>query len=381
LVIRLMVRKRNTRGKKPQAKIQARPAIQPSRRTQVERNRLSAPQLSHCEQMYARALADPFDPLIQGEVCYPSFPAKKSVKFTGYQTLNCVVGTGGYGYCAFSPTPGNASGGIAYTDATYAGTSASVVTMTAGSGVNTANWVSPTAATDFTESVTGRGNQFRMVVCGAKIRYIGTELNRGGSVAVVTSPQQVTMEGFVLGNNLVPDSSRELIVRSDYQTVVLPPMHEQDVDWKDADEIFPWADAGGTANKPLMVIIVTGTAGNIFTIRLVEHYEVTGASYNLFGTQSHIGNQMVVQSITNAAASAVYGAPTQGKSYIQQFGHALAKIADEPHVRAAAAFVARLGAEVFMSRMSKGAAPRNQLMLTSSGTRRNGYGRTFEDVD
>lgn len=337
--------------------------------------------MSHCEEMYLRALADPFDPEIQGEVCYPSFPAKKSVKYIGQQTVNVYIGTNGFGWLAYDLTPGNtALTPIAYTDATYAGTAASLITTTAGSGVVTATWGTPTASSAFTESTEGLGNQFRVVIGGAKFRYTGTELNRGGSVFAVTAPQQDSLIGFMLGNCAEPTLSRELPVISSYQTVVLPPSHEEDVEWKDGDQLFPWSDGGGITSNPLQALVFVGTPGNSFVVRLIEHYEVAGNSFNMFGTMSHIGRQQLIQSITTAASSATYGAPSQGRSYLQQFAHGLRRIADSPVVRKAASFVATLGGEYIKARLTRGAGSRmERIGFAGSGSRRIGY--SYTDVD
>lgn len=329
--------------------------------------------LSHCEEMYIRALADPFDPEIQGEVCYPSFPAKKSVKFTGTATVNVTIGTGGVGWIAYDPNPAsNSTASIAYTDATYAGTTASAITSTAGSGVNNTSFGTPTTGGTFDESTTGGGNQFRMVVAGAKFRYTGTELNRGGSAFAVTAPQQDSLIGFLLGSAATPTQSREHAVTMDYQTVVLPPSHEEDVEWKDGDQIFPWSDGGGTSPNYLQAIIFFGTAGNTFVVRLIEHYEVTGTSYNMFASMSHIGEAQLIQSVSAASASATYGAPSQGVSYMQQFARGLSRIADSPIVKRGANFLLRLAGRYVEQRLTRGASRRAQPL-------RLGY--AYEEVD
>lgn len=314
--------------------------------------------LTMCEEMYIRALADPFDPVIQGKVCYPSFPAKKSVKQIGNATVNVAIGTNGLGWLAFDVTPSNANNAIFYTDATYAGDSGSAITTTVGSGVHATTWATPNESGTFTESTTGVGNQFRIVCAGAKFRYTGTELNRGGSVFAITTPQQDSLNGCILGNSADPMLSREHAVDMEYQTVVLPPMHDDDVQWKDGDEIFPWSDGGTTTANPLLALVFVGTPGNTFVVRLMEHIEVAGQNFNGYGSMSHIGNPLLIQSVTTAATSAVYSAPAQGKSYLSQFVSALSDIAEQPIVRSAAKFAGKLAMGALQARYGGGRATR-----------------------
>lgn len=310
--------------------------------------------LSECEDVYVRALSNPFDPEIRGKVCYPSFPAKNSRKMVGVKTLNITIGTNGVGWLMFDVTPSStASPVIFYTDGSYAGNTASTMTKTLGSGVTGTHWGTPNQTTEFTESTDGRGNQFRMVAAGMQFRYTGTELTRGGSVFVLTSQQQASLEGFVLGNAADSSLSREFPVVNRYQCAVLPPSHEDDLEWKDGDQIFPWSDGGQTDPKPIAAAIFFGEPGNTFVVRLIEHYEVSGVNFNYGATVSHVGRPELIQTVTSAAAAAAY-APAQNTSYMAQFGNAIKSMTDTPFVRKVGDYVLALGANYVANRFGLG---------------------------
>lgn len=361
--------RRTNRKRAPKRRNAPKPKPSPQRSLVARTNA----QLEACEEMYLRALSNPFDPLIRGKVCYPSFPAKQSAKYVATALINVNIGTNGVGWLMVDPTPSNSNNAIYYTDSSYSGTLASVLTTTIGSGVVAATFNSPTTSSPFIESYAG--HQFRMIAAGMKFRYTGTNLNKGGSVFALNSPQQVSLNGYPLGSLSASAISREHRVEDIYQAVVVPPSHEEDVEWKDIDQIFPWSDGGGTAAAPISALGFFGTPGNTFVVKLIVHYEVAGPGYNQFATLSHIGRAQVVQSITTAAASSAYGMP-QG-SYVDQFANTLKRISQNPVVRTAGDMVMQLGF-AYASRRLGLTGPANS---TRAGLIEGSTGRIAIDVD
>jgi len=315
--------------------------------------------LEACEKVYARALADPFDSQIYGRVCYPGFPVKESVKMVGQQSATVGVGTNGVGWLMFDVTPVNDSGAIYYTDTTYGGTLASSL-ATSGVGINGGYWNTPAPSSMFPE--TSVGNQFRMVCAGAQWRYTGTELDRGGSTYSLASPQAVSLSGATLTGCIANAVAREHSVKDQYQVFVLPPIADSAIEWKDSDQKYPWSDGGNTGVGPLACLVFVGKPGTTYNVKLVEHFECAGTSYNQYASPSHVGRYEIIQSLSAAAAAATYSKPE--KTYFEQFVSSLKNVSESAPVKAAANFVAGLGFQYVARRL--GIPPRAPQLLLSN---------------
>jgi hypothetical protein len=323
----------------------ARQSAQPKRKGRRSGRRSGAGMISSylsrltmCERVWLRALTNPFDPSIMGQVCYPSFPAKRSRKLITTWNGTVTIGTAGIGWIMYDPTiVGDATTGNAVysTGGTYAGDVAAVFSKT-DTGVASSVFSSPILAAELAEAgaATTR-SQFRVNASGMQFRYTGTELNRGGTVYHLVHPNQLTLTTTTLGNagSLMARSMSVLDGRK--QIVALPPMHEEDLQWTDADRLFPWSDGGQTSANPFSALVFYGTPGNTFEVRIINHCEIAGSNALFTSTPSHVGDPVKVNATMDAAATATYGAKVEsGLSYVQQFTNALNDIADSPAVKA-----------------------------------------------
>lgn len=187
----------------------------PHNLSEQERHRLASLQnhMPSCTSHYVASLVDPFN--VQG-ACVPSVPcwpsAKRTVWAKGTMATQASHTGGGWGFIAAS-AHGGVSNDVA---AVYHTTAAStVVTDTfsktgsaaGGAAVAPTNVVtnSPFVAANWGPDASD--NKYRLVSAGVRIRYIGKELDLGGSVAgfnlpfsldVFTSP--ATTATSLLGN-------------------------------------------------------------------------------------------------------------------------------------------------------------------------------------
>jgi len=148
-------------------------------------------ELSRVAAEYALALGNPFDgPL----ATIPDFPSVPSRRMRCFSRGTFSTGTGGFGFCIADPYAfaANDLNSIFKTDATYA--SASGLTATAiGAGVQGATSNSDYASAAFGATTRIRG---RIVAFGLRIRYLSTELNRGGIVLGVQTPNHTNLTGL-----------------------------------------------------------------------------------------------------------------------------------------------------------------------------------------
>jgi len=180
----------------------AKPKKQPQRRKNppVANNPTSAIYVAPCTRMYAKALTNPF--AVQGLPCIPDSIVLPSYKFTTKARGVFSTGTTGVGFCIIDPfqmlvndgtwdasgSPVEFGGAIYYTDKTYTLTNMTI--MSAGvlsTGVNIANPNSMFSFADFNPGsgdVAVRSRQFRLVGCGLKVSYIGSNLYNAGRLVI-----------------------------------------------------------------------------------------------------------------------------------------------------------------------------------------------------
>lgn len=121
------------------------------------------------------SLLDPFRS--SAAVCVPDYPTVPSRKMYVYSRGFCETGTAGFGFVLVNPFRAVASDVdcVFYSNNAYTGT---LTSATAGVGVVAARSNSDYVNTDLAAtSVAGR---YRIVSAGLRLRYAGTELNRGG---------------------------------------------------------------------------------------------------------------------------------------------------------------------------------------------------------
>jgi hypothetical protein len=139
---------------------------------------------------YAKTLLDPVEAPPAG---MPADGLANTRKVKFYARGSGSTGTAGYGYIICDPKAAvtNNQGTIAYSDATYAGTT--MDTTTGSGGRNNVYSNSEYAAASFNAGP--GGIQSRLVSAAIRTRFTGTELARGGSVYSLIEPNHQSLNG------------------------------------------------------------------------------------------------------------------------------------------------------------------------------------------
>ncbi len=145
-------------------------------------------QLSECAELFASAVTDPFGQW--SGVCVPDTHDLPSFKLRTLIRGTMTVGTLGYGFVTISSQGAcNNNVVVRATTSAFAGL---VVPTIATTGVNSIlNLQFP-----YTAAAVNAGDVLpRVAVCGARIRYIGSELNRSGQLIAWKAPTSLSMIG------------------------------------------------------------------------------------------------------------------------------------------------------------------------------------------
>ena len=232
--------------------------------------------LSACADQYLRALTNPFDTTISG-ACVPDLMDLPSKKIRVMGRTSFTIGTAGVGFITLSPRAG-ASNNVSCANtslATFVGT-----TVT-DSGVTVATNLmaqSPYLNTDFGIGV-GK-LQYRLVGFGVRVRYISTELNRGGRLILFRAPASNFDATGATGADLLGfrTSITRAVSRSWVGLAYQPGSLSDDYD-------FHTIVSDPNTTSPLVIFCDGATAGNTFEVEYIGHYEYNGQTNDT--TRSH----------------------------------------------------------------------------------------------
>lgn len=261
----------------------------------------AALKISDCAAKYAVAIVDPWDRFASG-ACVPAPPSRPSYKVRGFTRgiLN-LSGTSGVGFIALSPALCNDFAQIWYTDSNFTGT-AITATMTATPGVNPAGIANlPFSRAQLTtlDANNNAAVQGRIVSAGIAIKYIGTELNRGGRIICYSDPGHGSINGATsasLGSKLEAEFSTPGPQRSKCW-IVANAIDSTELSYADSDTSDPGAEAtiklvypfsqgeplsntAGDLNygQPIMGAVITGVKGDAYEFEVILHVEYIGAA-------------------------------------------------------------------------------------------------------
>jgi hypothetical protein len=217
--------------------------------------------LSQCAISYARAQLDPFSAGLRENLpCIPDDKETTSLKFSTLTRSNVYVGTLRYGYLVLNPTTKGSDNTMGYsTLATYAATTVPSAVGSTVSGL-------------FDTSFPWIGTALpavRIVGCGVRIRYVGSELNRGGTVTKFCGVDNGVYTGATY-NVLVsaPETKIEPVNRQ-WHTMAFRPKLGASTDFVAAQQ--------GVGNYAPMVFAVTGEPGNQFEVEVIRYFEATSS--------------------------------------------------------------------------------------------------------
>lgn len=177
---------------------------------------------AHCSD-YCHALCNPFDAKPAGLPTFPSLPTLKQKVFA---IGTAYTGSAGVGFVAARPEAAavNDVTNVWYSTAAYGGTTIDTV----AAGVNTANSNAMFTAAEISDDLT----TYRIVGCGLRVRYGGTELNRGGFKVCLVDPTHRTLAGRDEASfNSELQTKRVGITRS-WTTLVYRPVAVNDVNFR-----------------------------------------------------------------------------------------------------------------------------------------------------
>jgi len=269
-----------------------------------------------CTRHYLLALTRPFD--APKGACVPDMHAVPSRKFTKRLRFSAVTGTSGYGFVAMSPSftandylqvtldsLDSRVHMLAYSNASYAanGISTNAIVAPSTNGVSQTSIPTPYTHASYTEAATGlyqAGSDIkaRVVGAGIRIKYSGTELNRGGTVYAVRSPDGHTLHGR---------SFAELGALETTTVMEVTGRKWSEVNWVPCNSAdYEYSRRGDTSNEHHGENSTTGTStadwldhfehniglawsstpGNTFQVEAVIHLEYTGSGIDSV-TPSH----------------------------------------------------------------------------------------------
>jgi hypothetical protein len=145
--------------------------------------------LSPCALEYAMAVANP----VSGPLaCLPVWPSLLTRKFRVWCKGVGSTGTVGIGYLVMDPWQAiaNDQNCVFYTDSTFTGNTI------IQSGPGTFGAASNSDYPSVTFAPTAQSSQYRLTVALLRIRYDGTELNRGGQIISYSDPNHSSVVGM-----------------------------------------------------------------------------------------------------------------------------------------------------------------------------------------
>lgn len=201
--------------------------------------------------------------------CVPMWPAPPSLKIHQYAKAVMALGTVGVGFVCCNLQPGNDASGTSYPviHSTNAYTSNKVDTNTALTGVTGVNHNGPYPEASFAGGITSL--KVRPVSMGLRIRYIGSEDERGGYIYGVVSPLHATTDDVDTADMRLFDRSQAHPVTREWTTLTWFPVTTAEVNY--------YQDSGDAdLLSHSMAFIVVGTAGHQFAFEYALNDEVIG---------------------------------------------------------------------------------------------------------
>lgn len=290
-------------------KAAARPPPLPPRRTSTG--------LSKCSDDYAKSLMNPWGP---ESPCLPSGFPLPSLKRKFFARGTSIQGAS-TGYVVFNPTLGmTTTGCIGYSNQAYAGVQFKQ-TADAPNGQFLASLNSAYAISAFGGSALLRG---RVVSAGIRLRYDGTELNRGGRIIPIEHPVHGNLINLNADDILKMQGVQPVRPSSDgkWVTVVWSgPKHDDELAYID-----PNASAGQFC---LGILLVGGVASNfVCEWECWANYEYVGT--NLSGQTISHHDPVGASLAANAVSTAQQVAPhSSSPGFADATKHLITKYAGE----------------------------------------------------
>lgn len=305
---RVMNQQKKQKNGKKQGVQPAKPkvSVQPQGGQQKQRNQVeNFYRLGPCAKKFAASLRDPFEG--PADACLPVSPAYNSRKIKIFTRGVMAAGTNGFGYIVMANNPANdgaaatPASAVYYSLTTYAGSTVSTNSVTTGVSATNSNSDYTTAA------LTAAGVGSRMVSMGVRIRYKGTELNRGGRILSLEEPDHGTLNGASATTFLAYEKCHQHAVLSsekDWVTVC----HTGPVSPAEYDFLsYSSAAAYPSFNTYYLGLLVESTASNLFDFECYWNYEIIGPTIRgkVFNESDDVGTQVVLATVRGSNGGAL----------------------------------------------------------------------------
>lgn len=188
--------------------------------------------MSQCAEDYAQSLANPFEG--PDDPCIPDYPALMTGRFKVWAKGTFATSTNpaanGFGFIAVDPLNGMANDAGSVVTNAPASTDVVIAAQPFGAQEVVSNTNSPYATANYIPA-TPNSLQTRVVSSGLRIRYIGTELNRGGQIVGLHHPAHQTLSGFNIATMDTFKESGRLPVIRDWTTLLYRPVDTNDLNF------------------------------------------------------------------------------------------------------------------------------------------------------
>jgi hypothetical protein len=249
--------------------------------------------LSQCADTYMRVLSNPFTDVdnacIPDAITLPSQKMRVTCRGTFYS------GTNGFGFVGINPWTGITSDGISTTQGigctavystvnyNYAYVTLPMTSTTGGIATANSNSIYTRAAMNGAQGALN----FRLVGCGLRVRYIGTELNMGGRIIMYR--QRTNFPD--VNNNLSPAYALNDVfyhsstMSRSWKQITYLPARTEDLSYHSFND----PSNVGVTDYRIMWALVDGTVTNVaFEFESIYYYEIVGVgSSGIQVTRSH----------------------------------------------------------------------------------------------
>lgn len=234
--------------------------------------------IGKCATDYAASLADPFSG--PPDACLPVTPSISSRKVRTFVRSQLVTGTGGYGFLTAQPLAANdgstISGNVGtaacyYSSGAFAGTGVPILN-TGVTGVYAVNHNGDYSALQFSAQLA----QVRLVSMGMRLRWAGTNLDKGGRIILYEDPEHAdwSATGISVSQLLANEKSREFKVSDEWTTLCYSgPVMPSEYDFATT----PWGPYGSSAAPAHYMLALIQASGNGFIdFEVYWNWEISG---------------------------------------------------------------------------------------------------------
>jgi hypothetical protein len=257
--------------------------IRRKRNKQVQKARVEKAtyHLSPCSRDYLQVLCNPFL-AIKDLPCVPDLYDSPSKKVRTRVRGTVVIGTNNFGFITYCPFAGAGSdeSSICYSSSgtTFVGTTITFDGAATGTSLGS-NSQAPYQSTAF--GALNANVQYRVVGSGLRVRYTGTELNRGGTIIPFRHPQNEDVTGLNIGLAMGFQETQAIQVDRKWHMIAWVPTSAGNYQY----QTQPTSNSN-PFNR--ITILLSGTPTNTFEWEIVSYFEYTGQTDNVTPSHSDI---------------------------------------------------------------------------------------------